>query len=476
MSGASGFRVALIRPEYEGPPQEPCEPLGCALLVAALTRAGFAARVFDRQLLSDEEFWGGVAAFAPSMAAFSLMSHENVRDSLRVLWRLRRQNPDLHVAAGGLYVTTCLPAARAQFPSGAHLLTGEGEVPLVRLCQALSGAEMEPDRVLEPDEWPFADRTDLGRYVARGAAVSVRSSRGCAGHCSFCATPNLPAPYSRWAARSIANLCDELGRIKAVPVFSFVDDDFGPLSRVEALAEELERRSMRIAFSLQLRASSLYARDDLADALPALRRAGLCRVFVGLESLSPGTLARFDKPLDPERALNALKTCDRADIETHVGYILWHPWSTMESVLSEAEALHKAGFFTIKTALSRLVLFPKSRLHAEAIGPNERQVRYAPVNDEGYFERLAAAAQPLFDAWVTGATALPRLKCLAHLNGEARDVAAAGRVRAILDELSETAFQLLHDPAAVREDWVKGQANQAGEELYALGCAGQRRV
>ncbi len=37
-------------------------------------------------------------------------------------------------------------------------------------------------------------------------------------------------------------------------VFNFADDDFGPLERIEALVSELGRRSLKAAFSLELRA------------------------------------------------------------------------------------------------------------------------------------------------------------------------------------------------------------------------------
>jgi hypothetical protein len=56
--------------------------------------------------------------------------------------------------------------------------------------------------------------------------------------------------------RSIPLVAEEMKTLAARydAVFNFADDDFGPLERIEALVSELGRRSLKAAFSLELRA------------------------------------------------------------------------------------------------------------------------------------------------------------------------------------------------------------------------------
>ena len=450
------MRVALVRPLCESDFLEPCEPLGLELLAAALTAEGIPHRIFDRELDGDRVH-EALRGYAPDLLVLSIMTVESMADAQRLALAQREHRPETALAAGGLLVTTCPVQAQARFPAGTHFLYGEGELSLPRLCRTLEkGNAKNPheDAPLypEPRQWPRAERHRLAEYIDLGAPISIRSARGCPGSCAFCATPCLPAPLNRWAGRTVAEVADEMAALCArfsPPVFNFVDDDFGPLSRIEALAEELSKRGKRAAFSLQLRSPALYAHRDLAVALQKLKENGLCRIFVGVESLSPATLDWFGKALEPGRALDALATARDKGIETHIGYILWHPLATLDSVKAEARALRERGFFSVKTAMSRLVLFPGTRLY-NTLGGNSHQAVWAPMDleMEAAYGRVEGLIAPLYKQWITGATALPRLCCLAHLSGDREPVDS---LNAALERLDALAFAALMAPEEADE-------------------------
>jgi radical SAM superfamily enzyme YgiQ (UPF0313 family) len=125
---------------------------------------------------------------------------------------------------------------------------------------------------LSPDGWAEPSRDELSSYLRCGGVINMRSARGCPGQCSFCATPQLPT--ARYAARSIRLVADEMEALASryEPIFNFVDDDFGSLERIEELIKELERRALKTAFSLELRAGELTRATDARGAVCA--RAG----------------------------------------------------------------------------------------------------------------------------------------------------------------------------------------------------------
>ncbi|NMA07657.1 MAG: radical SAM protein [Clostridiales bacterium] len=459
------MRIALLRPLQEGEEIEFQEPLGLFYLAAQLIRDGFDVRIFDRRLYKRD---GGsliedVRAYRPELIGLTLMSREDIGDARRLIQLLR--NPGVTFVAGGLYVTTAYERARTLLPSYVRLLRGEGERALSALAVSVrDGSEYMEPPVLTPDEWPVPVRD--GAYIQHGCCINIRSARGCRGFCTFCATPGLP--LHSWMGRSVDRVADEIAAChSAYPTasFNFVDDDFGTLERVEELAHALQIRGVRAGFALQLCAPVLYNAHNLAARMERLHAAGLCRIFVGLESVNPETLRRWGKPLDPERLLQCLPVIRSAGVETHIGYILWHAASTARSVLEEASALHENGLFTPKAALSRMVLFPGSALYR--IYHMSGEATWEPLSDEleTLYSRIAQNLSPLYDVWLRGAVWLPGLACDAFLT-ENRCV--LDETNAVMDRLNETAYRVFTGENIDAENL----AASYGVMLRALGCPG----
>ena len=404
-------RVALVRPLCQGEGLEFQEPLGAEALAGYGRSLGFDCQVFDRQLDArlGRDALAAIRAYDPDYLGFSLMSAGEAPDALQ-LWQLLKQ-PGRRCWAGGLFVTTDWARARALFPEDATLIRGEGEGALAAL---LLGQPL-PREPLHPDAWARPSRDRLDQYLGLGGAINLRASRGCGGNCAFCATPGLPGPTH--TPRDIPLVVAEMAALaeRYPPIFNFVDDDFGPLSRLEALTAALRERGLQAAFSLELRPSQL-CQAGLED-LKRWRGAGLCRIFTGLENLDPATLRRWGKPMDTAAVLQALGRCRAAGIETAAGYILWHDQSSPEAALAQMAILREQGLLNPKAALSRLILFPGSRLY-QALG-NEGPARpmALPPRAAAAYRDLAQLLSPLLPLWVQAAGLLPNACCRQHLAG-----------------------------------------------------------
>ena len=216
------------------------------------------------------------------------------------------------------------------------------------------------------DDLPFPLHDDLPEYAGYGFAT-IESSRGCYHACTFC----LPCAFYRAAGapyrlRSIINLVDEIEALhqRGTRLFLFDDEQFLPPGRareerVEALGHELERRNLQIAFTIKCRA------DDV-DALlfRRLKAMGLLRVYVGVESGCQATLDLLGKRVTAQRNAEALTTLDELDIVADFRSLLFHPWSTLETVQADIAFLQ-----SVMPHLSTSFQLPRSRdLPRHAVG------------------------------------------------------------------------------------------------------------
>ena len=442
-------RVALLRPlsRSRGEFQE---PLGLECLAGQFKRDGIPCEIFDRELdvRLHKDTLAGVRAFAPTLIGLTLMCKEEAPDALSLILRLK--DTGAHFAAGGLLVTTNPALCQALFPEGVTLIRGEGEKVLAALARGEAESRVLLDSApLSPDEWPVPCRPQMEAYLALGGVMNLRASRGCPGACLFCATPSLPAPYGLRAERSLSLMADEMQelvkRAKAggfPPIFNFVDDDFGSIDRVEALCGLLAQRNIRAAFSLELRGAALTGLADTARRFGRLKAGGLCRVFVGLENLDEPTLRRWGKPLDPSAVLGSIEAMRAAGILVHTGYILWHKDIFLPALALQVQTLHEKGLFSPRLALSRLILYPGSRL----CPPGETSPRPQPLPPlcQAAWERVCAAAGPLMEAWMPLAQRLPDTACRAHLTDDDSGlIALTEQLRALDEKAYEVTMQCL---------------------------------
>jgi hypothetical protein len=448
--------VALIRPLYKGDESEFQEPLGIERLAVFLEAHGIETLQFDRRLFEREGshgFWEEFEPAVPDLVGLSVMTAEDVPDALRVISRIRARRPFMRFVVGGLYVTTSPDAARRRFPADAVLVQNEGELPLLGLVSPDSGGGGGVGGVggggpgLSPDGWACALRPHFERYLRLGCAISLQSARGCHGNCSFCATPTMPAPYRSWQGRPTALVASEMETLAArarasglLPIFNFVDDDFGSLGRIEQLDLELRRRGLRVAYALQLRMAALLGQKRLDSRLAALKAGGLTRVFLGVESLCPQTLRAWGKPYDIDGAPPVFEALRTAGISAHIGYILWHGKSTIEGARAEAQRLWELGLYTPKVAEGRMVLFPGSRLHhqSQTGGTQDLLARWEPLDPpvERFYHDVSSRQQPVYDVWKEAAVLSPWLAARAHLTGDPTALDALNSILAACDRYS----------------------------------------
>jgi hypothetical protein len=227
------------------------------------------------------------------------------------------------------------------------------------------------------------------------------------------------------------------------PLFHLVDDDFGPLERLEELVGEMKARRLKVAFSVELRAPVLTNPPFEAERWRKWREAGLCRIFVGLESFRSETLRRWHKSVSPELLAGVIKELRTLSIEVETGYILWHRDSTQQQVFEEIDQLYEYELLTPKAALSRLIVYPGSDLYSRRGFTGEAVPEPLPPPMEGLFREMEERLAPLLTLWTKGALLLPQAAALAYLTGRE---APYRQLKSLLHTVNEQTYRRIHNP------------------------------
>lgn len=177
-------------------------------------------------------------------------------------------------------------------------------------------------------------------HLTAGATTSFDAGRGCPFSCSFCTIINVQGRKSRRRSP------DDIERIVRANVeqglhsFFITDDNFARNKDWEVILDRLidlrEVEQLKISFIIQV--------DTLCHKLPNFvdkcKRAGVKRVFIGLENINPdnllGAKKRQNKITDYRAMLLEWK---RVGIVTYCGYILGFPGDTPDSIISDIEII-----------------------------------------------------------------------------------------------------------------------------------------
>ena len=249
------------------------------------------------------------------------------------------------VAIGGFHVSGCLSMLDGHAVEldacremGISIFAGEAENRLDELlrdaAEGCLAAEYDFIRDLPGlagTPVPFLPK----RYVARtlGLSASFDAGRGCPYQCSFCTIINVQGRKSRFRSADDIEHLVRLNWAQGIHKFFITDDNFARNKQWETIFDRLIVLRARDAIPLGL----MIQVDTLCHKIPNFiekaTRAGVTRVFIGLENINPDNLAgakkRQNKITEYRKMLLAWKA---QGIITLAGYILGFPADTPETI------------------------------------------------------------------------------------------------------------------------------------------------
>lgn len=272
--------------------------------------------------------------------------------ALDIAGSLRKEG--VQVALGGFHVSGTMamlkdrdPYVQKALDIGVSLFSGEAEGRLEQVLIDAYNNDLKPIYNFM-DDLPDMEGAALPLlpaervYLTAGAATSFDAGRGCPFTCSFCTIINVQGRKSRRRTPEDIEQIVRTNVAQGLHGFFITDDNFARNKDWEAILDKLielrEGEGLNISFVIQV--------DTLCHKLPNFieksKRAGVKRVFIGLENINPDSLLgakkRQNKITDYRQMLLAWK---HVGIVTYCGYILGFPGDTQESILHDIEVIKK---------------------------------------------------------------------------------------------------------------------------------------
>ena len=182
----------------------------------------------------------------------------------------------------------------------------------------------------------------LKAFRTAGALTSFDAGRGCPFLCSFCTIINVQGRKSRGRSADDVEQIVRENVAQGLTTFFITDDNFARNRDWEAILDRLiqlrENGLPNVHFILQV--DTLC--HKIPNFIPKCQRAGVRKVFIGLENINPDSLAgakkRQNKITEYRKMLLAWKA---ARVITYAGYILGFPNDTLESIRHDIEIIKK---------------------------------------------------------------------------------------------------------------------------------------
>ncbi len=261
----------------------------------------------------------------------------------------------VQVCIGGFHVSGCLamlpgltPELREAQDLGISLFAGEAEEG--RLAQVLGDAYRGalkpiynhlgavPD--LQGAALPFLPFARVRRTI--GAQSSFDAGRGCPFQCSFCTIINVQGRKSRFRDADAVEQIVRDNLAQGVDHFFITDDNLARNKNWEAIFDRLidlrEKEGLPIRFLVQV--------DTLCHKIPNFvekaGRAGIDRVFIGLENINPESLVGVSKRQNRITEYRAmLQAWKDIGARTYAGYILGFPGDNAETIVRDIEIIQR---------------------------------------------------------------------------------------------------------------------------------------
>jgi radical SAM superfamily enzyme YgiQ (UPF0313 family) len=353
------------------------QPLGAALPLAFLERAGFAPTALD---IAVQDFDEALIAQA-RLVAISVPMHTALRLGVRVADRVRELNPAAAVCFYGLYAA--LNADYLLEHGGDYCIGGECETPLVALAEALDAGRTGQEKGQEkrtgllhsrvlasfpgPIEgvyqrgqaaqpflrrlpFPLPVRTPLpplekyARLEHKGESRVVgyvEASRGCRHLCTHCPIP--PVYGGRFFIIPQDVVLEDIRRhVRAgARHITFGDPDFlnGPGHSLK-IVRGLHAEFPELTFDFTAKIEHVLKHPEL---FPELGASGCLFMVSAVESLSDRVLSVLEKNHTRADVEKALGIVHGAGIALRPTWVAFTPWTTLEDYVEVLEFIEENG-------------------------------------------------------------------------------------------------------------------------------------
>jgi anaerobic magnesium-protoporphyrin IX monomethyl ester cyclase len=341
---------------------------GLLQLGAYLEREGNQVQIVDATTLSApwRDLETGVSISRADVIGITCSATCLSPEAIQTIHLCRKLSPHSIIVAGGSHFTLMGETILREMKELDYIVLGEGEIAFSQLLKYLSGggkgkasksiAYRENGKVVLNERHapiPNLDSLPLPAYhlieMEKEAyywhgmgrrTFGLSTSRGCGDRCAYCSESRFWEGV--WRGRSGKKVVEEilyLHRQYGKTLFVFNENTFNwSRRRVEEFLEELGKSGLRIHFWFQSRTKDIIRDEDL---IPEMKRLGLYEVMLGIESIQPDVLDRYEKHQSREMAQKAIDILKKNEIMV-MANIMVGDWYDSEATIKEVFRFVKA--------------------------------------------------------------------------------------------------------------------------------------
>ena len=339
-------------------------PLALLAIGSSLDRDRFEVVIIDARVDADAHRRVLDAADGAVCLGVTALTGRPLRDALALTRKVKSAHPSLPIVWGGWHPSLFATEVLRGEPSVDVTVQAQGEETFRELVDRLdAGLSLvglpgttirgrDGDVIRNPAR-PLVNLNALPRvdyalidlepyFKAKGRRqLDYISSTGCHFRCAFCADPEV---FGRtWTAIEPARMGDELDflyRRYGYTDINFQDETFFTQPRrVAAFAEELLRRDIKTTWAGTMRADQGFRMTD--DDFDLVKRSGLRRVLVGVESGSQEMMDWLKKDIRIDQVYRVAERCRRLGIEAIFPFIVGFPGETDQSFRATLDMAHR---------------------------------------------------------------------------------------------------------------------------------------
>jgi radical SAM family protein len=257
-------------------------------------------------------------------------------------------------AMGGFHVSGCLSMLDGSAidldlarEMGISIFAGEAEGRLDELLRDAAQGTLKPLYNFMADlpsiggtPIPFLPRQFVRRTA--GTNTSFDAGRGCPFQCSFCTIINVQGRKSRYRSPDDIEKIVRDNWAQGISRFFITDDNFARNREWEAIYDRLAklREVDKIPLGLMIQVDTMC--HKIPNFVEKSKRAGVTRVFIGLENINPDNLVAAKKKQNKITEYRKMLLAWKAQgIFTYAGYILGFAGDTPQSIRRDIEIIQR---------------------------------------------------------------------------------------------------------------------------------------
>lgn len=363
-------KVLFIQANYDitHPQDKSCYmPIALVELASFIReKGGHEVKILDRNLHYDNELLIKILKdFNPDIVGMTCYTSPVIRD-IKQVSEIVKKNSKALVIIGGIHATLD-PQSLLDFPLIDYIVRGEGEYPLLEICNLvddknisgiinLENINLNPVRpFINLNDLPIADYDLL--EVKKYPVATFYTSRGCPGACRFCYNKGRVLRFYN-TDKVIETITRVLEKYK-IKEFNIADDNFANMSQ----------RTTKIckAISKYKPVFHIFLRVDQTDdkIMKELKEAGCWAIQFGFESGNQRMLNYINKNTTIEQNIKAIEQCKKYKIFVDGSFMIGLPTETEAEMNETIDFIKKYKPDSVDIKIYKP--FPSTEFYEDAI-------------------------------------------------------------------------------------------------------------